>query len=783
MINYYYSTCTYGSTYTHNASCTRFKVSDYVYYSVIIRCGLVVYTYTKFIHNLNTAEANKMSKERSKRKLRFSGSSPPVICSVCHHHHSHTSSPNEWRNQPAKDLALSMSLSTDSLVCGACRDDMRRVLADATYVPRWEKAERVGSNISCFVQNCTEPSFTQSSMCVSKELKSMLSLQFRSESLPNPTPLCKTHYHAVYDVHKSWENNCRTCGTRLRVGNDRPCPQPLDIQKYLCEHTDFEGCISEGDRVCLTCYKSHLFVLKTNKPISTDDDLKSLNDNLRQQATKAHDLIHRATNKMLIEVGRMLLENRAALLPTIHLKFMQCARDLMSESRIQKLPDLQFITSRHILSEIIATFQHHVIYACKVRKYGTLVYRPNSDLVVLLSEALWKMKQINAHVAVQCATEDEHAHTEKDTNTRELCNINKLVHAQIDRYSSKKYHDYDELNLDEQISNISPQLWKVICCITQSKSELRGVSKVDDPHSLAHHVKRARRFFLLCMIMFSIDDKCSVPMHTLMTDLIENQGGSSVLIKILNRLGVCSSADTLARFIQHKRTISEQHQFRHLSNDAFTVVSADNLDFLYSFARVFCGNQKSSWHGTTIQVAQPLPSLSLPSSYEVDTLSFKVQESMSIQGELLISHGLGQGAPESLVPHGNTLTPYGDTLTTHGEAGETITHQGGLRDGPGDRLSGLEDTPTTCGELGSGMEGSHDSEDTPTLCDRPRDSLTPHDELKNLDSYADTLFISGLQNPVSRKRGERPSPLPSPMNRGHAGSYICGPNPTKIQWS
>ena len=116
----------------------------------------------------NTAEANKMSKERSKRKLRFSGSSPPVICSVCHHHHSHTSSPNEWRNQPAKDLALSMSLSTDSLVCGACRDDMRRVLADATYVPRWEKGERVGSNISCFVQNCTEPSFTQSSMCVSK---------------------------------------------------------------------------------------------------------------------------------------------------------------------------------------------------------------------------------------------------------------------------------------------------------------------------------------------------------------------------------------------------------------------------------------------------------------------------------------------------------------------------------------------------------------------------------------------------------------------------------------
>ena len=29
---------------------------------------------------------------------------------------------------------------------------------------------------------------------------------------------------------------------------------------------------------------------------------------------------------------------------------------------------------------------------CKVRKYGTLVYRPTSDIYALLSEALWKIK-------------------------------------------------------------------------------------------------------------------------------------------------------------------------------------------------------------------------------------------------------------------------------------------------------------------------------------------------------------------------------------------------------
>ena len=39
--------------------------------------------------------------------------------------------------------------------------------------------------------------------------------------------------------------------------------------------------------------------------------------------------------------------------------------------------------------EITAKYQHHVIYVCKVRKYGTLVYRPTSlDIHALLSEAL-----------------------------------------------------------------------------------------------------------------------------------------------------------------------------------------------------------------------------------------------------------------------------------------------------------------------------------------------------------------------------------------------------------
>ena len=124
-------------------------------------------------------------------------------------------------------------------------------------------------------------------------------------------------------------------------------------------------------------------------------------------------------------------------------------------------------------------------------------------------------------------------------------------------------------------------------------------------------MKRVRRLFLVCSILFCTNDRCSMPLHTLLTDTIESQGGSTLLVQMLNRLGVCASADTLSRFIQFKVSNCNTSLMKYLQPDTFTFISADNIDFMHSYARVFCGQQKSSWHGTTVQATQPLPSLSL----------------------------------------------------------------------------------------------------------------------------------------------------------------------------
>ena len=83
-------------------------------------------------------------------------------------------------------------------------------------------------------------------------------------------------------------------------------------------------------------------------------------------------------------------------------------------------------------------------------------------------------------------------------------------------------------------------------------------------------------------------------MHTLIADAVETCGGSSRLQKLLNQLGVCASQDTHARYIQYRvqKRMKEGPMATYLI-DSFLLVSADNLDFVHSFARVFSGKQQS----------------------------------------------------------------------------------------------------------------------------------------------------------------------------------------------
>lgn len=204
--------------------------------------------------------------------------------------------------------------------------------------------------------------------------------------------------------------------------------------------------------------------------------------------------------------------------------------------------------------------------ACKIRKHGTIIYRSDGDLLLSLSKALHKQD-------ITIPTQSTHNDATKSVNALFRQQIHKYLEE--DKLVPFKYH---QLNIEKSISDMDPAIWSFVCELTKSTSECKGCSKISDTDSHAHHVKKMRRFSCACMLMFCIDDRCCMPLHNLLTDMIDGYGGSSLLIRTLNRLGICSSLDTLARTIQYqvklRKEIGPEKEF---NNTAVCVVSIDNL--------------------------------------------------------------------------------------------------------------------------------------------------------------------------------------------------------------
>lgn len=115
-----------------------------------------------------------------------------------------------------------------------------------------------------------------------------------------------------------------------------------------------------------------------------------------------------------------------------------------------------------------------------------------------------------------------------------------------------------------------------------------------------------RRFFCVCTLLFTINSQCSFSLHTLIADAIETCGGSTRLMRLLNYLGACTSPETHAQYVQYQvQRRKDEGPLAGYPDNAFAIVSADNLDFIHSYARVYSGNMQSSLHVTTVQVVQP----------------------------------------------------------------------------------------------------------------------------------------------------------------------------------
>ena len=202
--------------------------------------------------------------------------------------------------------------------------------------------------------------------------------------------------------------------------------------------------------------------------------------------------------KTTIDVGKILPNGEALLLPMINDIFNSHACYII---RIKQQEDSvnakELVTSRWILLQLTANLKKHVASTCKVCKYGTLIYRPNTDLSSVISELLWKIRGLEIN--------------KSDDNIPENTCKFKRIHSSIKTLlatDAKIPFDYSKFNINNSIQQIDSDLWSPVCTLTKSVSECRGTSMVNDPSSHIYESKWIRRLFLFSTILFCTDDQC-----------------------------------------------------------------------------------------------------------------------------------------------------------------------------------------------------------------------------------------------------------------------------------
>ena len=93
---------------------------------------------------------------------------------------------------------------------------------------------------------------------------------------------------------------------------------------------------------------------------------------------------------------------------------------------------------------------------------------------------------------------------------------------------------------------INSDLWDALKLLTQSSNERAG-RKHKDTYI---YEEKIRLTYLVSVIAFCASGgHCSIPLHVLLADYIEANGGSEKVITVLNRLGAVASIEPLNRHI------------------------------------------------------------------------------------------------------------------------------------------------------------------------------------------------------------------------------------------
>ncbi|KAJ8048225.1 hypothetical protein HOLleu_00456 [Holothuria leucospilota] len=251
---------------------------------------------------------------------------------------------------------------------------------------------------------------------------------------------------------------------------------------------------------------------------------------------------------------------------------------------------------------------------------GTLLWRSGDSTADLL------LRQLNAtkKTALPKQTAGPEGAHPKATDVDYLVPAATILKGDIHQVSEKfreQTRQQDFANFDvSDIIKVLPARLEFFAIVTETKSQQaqRELSVnpgwSHDKHYVPEgvgdigHRHKLRTLFGVCHAVYTHDDRCGYPIHTLLGEAVHGLGGSDELMRILNRFGITSSLSKIRDYEMDHVYIRLKYGWENVfTDDAFCFASVDNVDKSSAHASVKAAGGARGIHATSYQIVEPKP--------------------------------------------------------------------------------------------------------------------------------------------------------------------------------
>ena len=440
--------------------------------------------------------------------------------------------------------------------------------------------------------------------------------------------VCHRHYCVMYkDVSCPTIAMCAACNIHIKQGDRlRRCSalKDFEVASVVLSQVKHNLTITKDTILCNTCY----MLAYNDRNLVTLDSIEKeiVNDDYDEgNVDKPCD----ALKYVYLFVIKSFKSNEGFLLKEIY--------DLYTD-KIKGDAQSQIKTPQWLLSALLSRFGKLIVTDVissdtgnAIPKCGTLISYKKMDYKKAYHLMLSKMrfaKQRESHESYKPFHDhsNENARissTDIDTMAYHVSTyLNQKLYDQAKQMNEFYLSDLDRVcnfRYDKVMQACDPIVWNFFSNLTCNSTEKKFVDNLDFdwkkdhlvfPNSDTKHGRQRlqQRVNSILNLQFILNNNFNYPLHIIIANCIKRlSGGSSKLLGMMNNCGVCTSEDTLERFLELVSRDKKMKGFEEfLSNRAFAIASCDNIDILLANAMVAYLKDRS-WHGTSIMAQQPKP--------------------------------------------------------------------------------------------------------------------------------------------------------------------------------